>query len=150
MFKIFYEDLVVGQKEAFGAYEVTKEEVIDFASKYDPQPFHLDEDFAKQSVFGALCASGWHTSAMMMRMMVDHMMETGFAGLGSPGIDGIEWKKPVFPGDVLSLESEVTDKRESQSRPNLGLAKSTYHVKNQKGEVVMIMRGNVMVAKRGK
>ncbi|WP_417460510.1 MaoC family dehydratase [Kordiimonas sp.] len=150
MFKIFYEDLIVGHKEAFGAYEVTKEEVIDFASKYDPQPFHLDEEFAKQSVFGALCASGWHTSAMMMRMMVDHMMETGFAGLGSPGIDGIEWKKPVFPGNVLTLESEVTDKRESQSRPNIGLVKSTYHVKNQNGDVVMIMRGNVMVAKRRK
>lgn len=150
MFKIFYEDLTVGHKEAFGAYEVTKEEVIDFASKYDPQPFHLDEEFAKQSVFGALCASGWHTSAMMMRMMVDHMMEAGLAGLGSPGIDGIEWKKPVFPGNILSVESEVTGKRESQSRPNIGLVKSTYHVKNQNGEIVMIMRGNVMVAKRNK
>ncbi|NVJ97196.1 MAG: MaoC family dehydratase [Alphaproteobacteria bacterium] len=149
MFKIFYEDIDVGQTDAFGAYAVTKEEVIDFASKYDPQPFHLDEEFAKHSVFGALCASGWHTSAMMMRMMVDHMMEQGFAGLGSPGIDGIDWKKPVFPGDTLTIESEVTAKRESQSRPNIGLVKSTYHVKNQHGDVVMIMRGNVMVAKRG-
>ncbi|SDE69959.1 MaoC family dehydratase [Kordiimonas lacus] len=149
MFRIFFEDIDVGQKDAFGSYEVTKEEVIDFASKYDPQPFHLDEEVAKQSVFGALCASGWHTCAMMMRMMVDHMKDKGLAGLGSPGIDGIEWKRPVFPGDVLSIESEYTAKRDSKSRPNLGLVKSAYKVKNQKGEVVMTMRGNAMVAKRG-
>ncbi|NVJ68948.1 MAG: MaoC family dehydratase [Alphaproteobacteria bacterium] len=149
MFKIFYEDIDVGQKESFGSYAVTREEVIEFASKYDPQPFHLDDEAAKNSVFGKLCASGWHTSAMMMRMMVDHMMETGFAGLGSPGIDGIEWKKPVFPGDTLSLESVVTDKRDSKSRPNLGLVKSTYHIKNQNDDVVMILKSNVMVAKRG-
>jgi len=149
MFKIFFEDIDVGQKEAFGAYKVTREEVIDFASKYDPQPFHLDEEFAKQSVFGGLCASGWHTCAMMMRMMVEHMSAKGFAGLGSPGIDGIQWKKPVFPGDVLSMEGEVTAKRDSASRPNLGLVKSTYLIKNQKGEVVMTLKSNVMVAKRG-
>lgn len=149
MFKIFYEDIDVGQKESFGSYAVTREEVIEFASKYDPQPFHLDDEAAKNSVFGRLCASGWHTSAMMMRMMVDHMMETGFAGLGSPGIDGIEWKKPVFPGDTLSLESVVTEKRDSKSRPNLGLVKSTYYIKNQNDDVVMILKSNVMVAKRG-
>lgn len=148
MFKIFFEDIDVGQKDSFGHYEVTKEEIIEFASKYDPQPFHLDEEIAKQSVFGSLCASGWHTSAMLMRMIVDHMAKRGFAGMGSPGIDGIEWKKPVFPGDVLSAETEITAKRESQSRPNMGLMKSTYSVKNQKGEVVMIMKGNVMVARR--
>lgn len=149
MFRIFYEDITVGQKEAFGSYTVTKDEVIEFASRYDPQPFHLDEEFAKQSVFSGLCASGWHTGAMMMRMMVDHMMARGFAGLGSPGLDGIQWKKPVFPGDTLSVESEIIGKRESESRPNLGLVKSTYHVKNQKGDVVMIVTGNAMVARRG-
>ncbi|WP_020399597.1 MaoC family dehydratase [Kordiimonas gwangyangensis] len=150
MFKIFYEDLVIGQKETFGSYKVTREEVIDFASKYDPQPFHLDDEAAKKSVFGALCASGWHTSAMMMRMMVDHMKDKGIAGLGSPGLDGVEWKKPVFPGDILSVEGETTAKRDSASRPNIGLVKSTYTVRNQKGETVMIMRGNAMMAKRPK
>ncbi|WP_417451485.1 MaoC family dehydratase [Kordiimonas sp.] len=148
MFEIFYEDLVIGQKETFGHYEVTREEVIEFAGKYDPQPFHLDEEAAKDSVFGGLCASGWHTCAMMMRMMVDHMKERGLASLGSPGIDGIEWKRPVFPGDILSAEGETTAKRDSASRPKLGLVKSTYHIKNQRGETVMIMRGNAMVAKR--
>ncbi|WP_262689923.1 MaoC family dehydratase [Kordiimonas aestuarii] len=148
MFKIFYDDLVIGQKEAFGAYKVTREEVLDFASKYDPQPFHLSDEAAKKSVFGALCASGWHTCAMMMRMMVDHMTKQGVAGMGSPGLDGIEWRRPVFPGDILSVESETTAKRESASRPNIGLVKSTYTVKNQKGETVMITRGNAMIAKR--
>jgi len=148
MAKTYYEDIDVGTTETFGAYEVTREELLDFASKYDPQPFHLDEDAAKRSVFGSLCTSGWHTCAMTMRMMVEHMRETGFAGLGSPGIDNIRWKKPVFPGDVLSVRTKIADKRESQSRPNLGLVKSDYEIMNQKGEVVMTMTTNVMVAKR--
>lgn len=146
--KTYYEDIVVGEKETFGAYEVTREELLDFAAKYDPQPFHLDDAAAEKSVFGALCTSGWHTCAMTMRMMVDHMRETGFAGLGSPGIDNIRWRKPVFPGDVLSIRTLITDKRESQSRPNLGLIKSDYEIMNQKGETVMTMTANAMVAKR--
>lgn len=149
MFKIFYEDIEVGDERTFGAYEVTKEEVIDFASKYDPQPFHLNEEFAKHSVFGALCASGWHTCSMMMRMMVDNMVEIGLAGLGSPGLDKLAWKKPVFPGDVLSVKMTITDKRESKSRPNIGLSKATSLVLNQKGEVVAEVQSNLMVAKRG-
>lgn len=149
MFKVFYEDLVIGSEEAFGAYEVTKEEIIEFASKYDPQPFHLDEEMAKHSVFGNLCASGWHTCAMTMSLLVDYMKDKGFAGMGSPGVDNIRWKTPVFPGDVLSVKSEVIEKRESQSRPNLGLVKSKYHVFNQKDELLMEMVTNVMVLKRG-
>lgn len=149
MFKVYFEDMELGVSETFGAYEVTKEEVVDFASKYDPQPFHLDEEIAKQSVFGALCASGWHTCAMTMRMLVDNMMERGFAGMGSPGVDGIKWKQPVFPGDILSVTGEVIEKRDSKSRPNLGLAKSKYEVFNQKGELVMQLLTNVMVLKRG-
>lgn len=149
MFKIFYEDIEVGSEESFGSYKVSKQEVIDFASKYDPQPFHLNEDFAKQSVFGGLCASGWHTCSMMMRMMVDHMMETGFAGLGSPGLDKVSWKKPVFPGDTLSMKTITKEKRESKSRPNIGLVKSEHHVMNQHGDVVTEVHSNSMVAKRG-
>ncbi len=149
MFKVYFEDMELGVSDTFGAYEVTKEEIIDFASKYDPQPFHLDEEVAKQSVFGALCASGWHTCAMSMRMLVDNMMERGFAGMGSPGVDNIKWKQPVFPGDILSVTGAVTEKRDSKSRPNLGLAKSQYEVFNQKGELVMQMQTNVMVLKRG-
>lgn len=149
MFKVFYEDLVVGEGESFGSYAVTKEEVVDFASKYDSQPFHIDEEMAKQSVFGGLCASGWHTCSMTMAMLVDYMKNRGFAGMGSPGVDGIRWKTPVFPGDVLSVKGEVVEKRESESRPNLGLAKSRYQVFNQKDQLVMEMVTNVMVLKRG-
>lgn len=149
MFKVFYEDLEVGSKEAFGGYTATKEEIVDFASKYDPQPFHLDEELAKQSVFGNLCASGWHTCSMTMSMLVDYMKDKGFAGMGSPGVDNIRWKTPVFPGDILSVKSEVIEKRESQSRPNLGLVKSKYRVFNQKDDLLMEMVTNVMVLKRG-
>ena len=149
MFKVFYEDLEVGSEEAFGGYEVTKQEIVDFAGKYDPQPFHLDEEMAKHSVFGKLCASGWHTCAMTMSMLVDYMKDKGFAGMGSPGVDNIRWKTPVFPGDVLSVQSEVIEKRESQSRPKLGLVKSKYRVFNQKDDLLMEMTTNVMVLKRG-
>lgn len=149
MFKIFFEDIELGNPERFGAYEVTRDEVVDFARKYDPQPFHVDEEMAKQSVFGGLCASGWHTCAMTMRILVDHMMDQGFAGMGSPGVDGIKWKKPVFPGDTLSVSGEVLEKRESESRPNLGLIKSRYQVFNQKDELVMEVVTNAMVLKRG-
>ena len=149
MFKVFYEDLEIGTQETFGAYHVTKEEVIEFASKYDPQPFHMDEEMAKKSVFGGLCASGWHTCAMTMRILVDYMATQGFAGMGSPGVDGIKWKQPVFPGDTLSVRGELIEKRESQSRSNLGLVKSKYSVFNQKEELVMQLVTNVMVLKRG-
>lgn len=148
MFKIFYEDIEIGVEETYGSYDVTREEVIDFAGKYDPQPFHLNDDIAKQSVFGALCASGWHTCAMAMRIMVDRMMAEGFAGMGSPGVDNIRWKKPVFPGDTLSVRMRTTEKRPSASRPNIGLIKGAYEVLNQKDEVVMTMETNVMVLRR--
>lgn len=148
MFKIFYEDIVIGETESYGRYEVTRDEVIDFASKYDPQPFHLDEEAAKHSVFGGLCASGWHTCAMMMRMIVDNMMANKAAGMGSPGLDGVEWKKPVMVGDILSVKSTPTEKRESKSRKNIGLVKGTNEVFNQHGDLVMVVRTNYMMAKR--
>lgn len=148
MFKIFFEDLELGKSDRFGAYEVTRDEVVDFAKKYDPQPFHIDEEMAKQSVFGGLCASGWHTCAMTMRILVDHMTDQGLASMGSPGVDGIKWKKPVFPGDTLSVSGEVLEKRESESRPNLGLIKSNYRVFNQKDELVMEVVTNAMILKR--
>jgi acyl dehydratase len=148
MYKIFYEDISVGDSQNFGGYKVTKQEIIEFATKYDPQPFHLDEEAAKNSVFGGLCASGWHTCAMLMRMLVDHLQDKAVASLGSPGIDGIKWIRPVMVGDTLHVETNVTAKRESKSRPNLGLLKGTYIVTNQKGEKVMTMQTNYMVAKR--
>ena len=99
----YFEDLEVGTKASFGHYEVTREEVIDFASRYDPQPFHLDDEAATQTYFGRLSASGWHTCAMTMRMMVEHFSSQEAASLGSPGIDELRWIKPVYPGDTLSV-----------------------------------------------
>ncbi len=148
MFKVFFEDVNVGDKKEFGHYEVTKKEVIEFASKYDPQPFHLDEEAAKSSVFGALCASGWHTSAMTMAMLVKDFTKSGFAGMGSPGLDFVNWHQPVKVGETLSVMTEVVEKRESKSRPNLGFMKSKTTTLNEKGEAVMTMQANVMVLKR--
>ena len=102
---LYFEDIEVGRKTSFGRYEVTREEVIEFATKYDPQPFHLDDEAAAQTYFGRISASGWHSCAMMMRMSADNMKDNDQAGLGSPGIDELRWVKPVYPGDVLRCES---------------------------------------------
>ncbi len=131
-----FESFEVGQIQKFGAYEVTEKEVIDFATKYDPQFFHLDQDAARHSLFGRLCASGWHTCAMTMSMMVEHMDRSG-RSLGSPGIDSLRWLFPVYPGDVLSVKMEVLDTIPSQSRPNIGVVVNKVSVSNQQGDVVM-------------
>ena len=131
-----FENFKVGQKQNFGAYEVTEGEIIDFASKYDPQFFHLDHEAAKQSLFGGLCASGWHTCAMTMAMMVANMDTIG-RSLGSPGIDKLRWLLPVYPRDVLSVQMEVLDTIPSRSRPNIGVVVSKVCVSNQKKDLVM-------------
>ena len=133
---ISFESFKVGQKQNFGRYEVTKEEIIEFATKYDPQFFHLDHEAAKQSLFGGLCASGWHTCAMTMAMMVTNMDING-RSLGSPGIDNLRWLIPVHPGDVLSVQMEVLDTIPSKSRPNIGVVVSKVSVNNHKDHVVM-------------
>lgn len=144
----YYEDLDVGLVSRFGAYEVTREEVIEFAGKYDPQPFHLDDAAAAATYFGRLSASGWHTGAMAMAMMVANMKANPQAGLGSPGIDELRWIKPVYPGDTLSCQTEILEKRRSASRPEMGIFKSRISVFNQHDEVVMTMVSNGLVATR--
>jgi acyl dehydratase len=144
----FYEDIAVGHKQAFGQYEVTREEVIDFASKYDPQPFHIDDEAAAQTHFGRLSASGWHTCAMTMSMLVENLKANKQAGLGSPGVDQLRWKKPVYPGDTLRCESEVIEKRRSTSRPEMGIFKSRLTVFNQNDEPVMEMVSNGLIRTR--
>jgi len=144
----FYEDLAIGQKQAFGHYEVTREEVIEFASKYDPQPFHLDDEAAAATHFGRLSASGWHTCAMTMAMLVENLKANRQAGLGSPGIDQLRWKKPVFPGDTLRCESVVIEKRRSGSRPEMGIFKSSLTVFNQNDEPVLEMVSNGLISTR--
>ncbi|WP_353256351.1 MaoC family dehydratase [Hyphomonas sp.] len=146
----YFEDMVIGTRtHASRTYKVTREEVIEFAAKYDPQPFHLDDDAAKTTFYGRLSASGWHTGAMVMRMMVDTWKDTEpSAGLGSPGIDELRWVKPVYPGDELSVEMELIDKRRSKSRPDMGLTKTRQTVTNQNGEVVMTMVSNGLMRVR--
>ncbi|UVO51863.1 MaoC family dehydratase [Sphingomonas sp. SUN019] len=144
----YFEDIAVGSTARFGAYQVTREEVMDFARKYDPQPFHLDDEAAAKTHFGRLSASGWHTCAMVMSMVVENVSKNQQAGLGSPGIDELRWLKPVYPGDTLRCETEVLEKRVSASRPEMGLFKSRMTVRNQHDVAVMTMVSNGMIATR--
>ena len=144
----FFEDIQVGSSHSFGQYEVTREDVTDFARRFDPQPFHLDDAAAAKTHFGRLSASGWHTCAMTMAMLVENMKEHQQAGLGSPGVDNLRWVKPVFPGDVLRCETEVIEKRQSQSRPEMGIFKSRIRTFNQNDELVLEMVSNGLIRVR--
>ncbi|MBU6251757.1 MAG: MaoC family dehydratase [Alphaproteobacteria bacterium] len=146
----YLEDIKVGDKASYGNYQVTREEVLDFASKYDPQPFHLDDDAAAKTHFGKISASGWHTAAMTMAMLVENLKKHRQAGLGSPGIDELRWLKPVYPGDTLRVESEITEVRPSRSRPEMGSIHSTVTVLNQDNVAVMTMKSIGLVATRPK
>ncbi|MFC6725398.1 MaoC family dehydratase [Halobium palmae] len=143
---LFYEDLTVGDVEEFGAYEVTEEEILAFASKYDPQYFHVDPERAREeSIFGGLIASGWHTGAMTMRMVVDSQFGES-ATLGAKGIDEVRWHRPVRPGDVLSVRVEILDKE--SDRPDRGDVRVGTETRNDDGETVMTYESIVMYAKR--
>lgn len=146
----YYEDMEIGTvTQSSRSYKVTREEVIDFASKYDPQPFHLDDEAAKATFFGRLSASGWHTGAMAMRMMVDTWRDgEPTAGLGSPGLDELRWVQPVYPGDELRVEMELFAKRRMKSRPEMGITKSRQTVYNQNDEIVMTMVSNGLIRVR--
>lgn len=144
----FFEDFEIGMSMEFGSYEVTAEEIIEFATKYDPQPFHLSEEAGKAMHFGGLCASGWHSCAIAMRMIVDNMPSGETGALGSPGIDELRWIKPVFPGDILRLKSSVTDKRESKSRPYMGSIFMHNEMFNQRDELVLSNKPIIMFKKR--
>jgi acyl dehydratase len=145
--RLFWEDFPVGQVREFGHYEVGREAVLTFARQFDPQPFHLDDAAAEASLFGRLSASGWHTCAMAMRMMCDgYLLES--ASLGSPGIEKLNWLKPVYPGDVLHLRIEVLEARPMTSRPSVGLVRSRTSVLNQDDDAVLSMEGVGMFRRR--
>ena len=145
---IYLEDFAVGDRREFGRYEVTLEEVLDFAHKYDPQPFHIDEAAAAKTHFGGLIASGWHTCGIFMRMMADDLHARGGGGLGSPGVDELRWLKPVRPGDVLSVRSEVIEVRPSKSRPERGIMRSRFEVFTEDGAVVMTLSSVSLLRRR--
>lgn len=146
---LYFEDLEIGTTAAFGRYHVTREEVIEFASRYDPQPFHLSDEAAAETYFGRLSASGWHTCAMTMAMLVENMSVIQQAGLGSPGLEGLQWLKPVYPGDTLRVETELLDKTPSRSRPDMGSFKTKCTVFNQADEPVMRMTSIALIRRRG-
>jgi acyl dehydratase len=138
--RIYWEDFIVGQTREFGHCVVTREAVLDFARQFDPQPFHIDDAAAQQSLFGKLAASGWHTCAMAMRMMCDGYLLDA-ASLGSPGIENLRWPNPVFPGDTLRMRSTVLASRPLASRPAVGIVRSRSEMLNQDGKIVLAMDG---------
>ena len=145
----YFEDITVGEKHSFGHYAVTREEVLEFAAKYDPQPFHLSDEAAAQTHFGRLAASGWHSCAMAMAMLVAQFKAVEHAGLGSPGIDELRFLKPVYPGNVLRVESEVLEKSRSRSKPEMGSYRSRVQLLNQDGVVVVSFVAIDLIRVRG-
>ena len=145
---IYFEDLHVGAETDFGSYQVTREEVLEFARKYDPQPFHLSDEAAAKTHFGRLAASGWHTAAMTMAVIARHVVAEEQAGLGSPGIDELRWKKPVYPGDTLHVRGCILETTPSRSRPEMGSFRTQTTVTNQNGEVVMTFISIVLMRRR--
>ena len=144
----YFEDLEIGRSQSFGNRAVVREEVMEFAAKYDPQAFHLDDEAAAKTHFGRLSASGWHTCAMVMSMLVENLKVNKQAGLGSPGVDELRWLKPVYPGDTLRCESEILSKRVSATKPEMGFFKSKLTVFNQDNQPVMSMISNGIIATR--
>ena len=145
---LYWEDLEVGTTTIFGKYDVTREEVLEFARKFDPQPFHLSDEAAAATHFGRIAASGWHTAAMTMRVTVDALSRQPQAGLGSPGIDDLRWLKPVYPGDKLTMRGEIIDKTPSRSKADIGTIRTRTTVTNQDSVDVMRFTSIVMMRRR--
>jgi acyl dehydratase len=145
---IYFDDLEVDQETLFGHYDVTRDEVIEFAQKYDPQPFHLSDEAAAKTHFGRLAASGWHTCAMTMAVIARHVVVTEQAGLGSPGVDELRWLKPVYPGDRLTVTGRIVEKTPSRSKPQIGVIRTETTVRNQDDVPVMRFTSIVMMLRR--
>ena len=146
-YKYYWEDFYPGQVRETGGVSLSEEEIIEFAKKYDPQPFHTDKEKASHSVFGGLIASGWQTAGVCMRLLCDSYLLDA-ASMGSPGVDELRWVKPVRPGDTLHLKTTVLETRASSSRPDMGTVRSRSEIYNQHGELVMHMSGVGMFRKR--
>ncbi len=146
----YFEDYVVGIEQEVGSVGISEAEIIEFANKYDPQDFHTDPDKAAAGPFGGLIASGWHTIAVVMRLLVDRYLDNA-SSLGSPGVDELRWLAPVRPGDVLTVRAKVITARRSTSKPDRGLIHTSIEVNNQDGIVAMTMMAiNVVVCRHTK
>jgi len=147
MAKRFFEDFRVGDRFAAGSILVSEETIIAFAREFDPQPFHLDPEAARTSLFGELVASGWHTAAMTMRLFATS--EIGIVnGIVGGGVEQLSWPKPVRPGDRLTVRSEIVETRPSRSRPDRGMLKVRVDTLNQDGEIVQTFVGNLIAMRR--
>jgi acyl dehydratase len=147
MDRLYFEDFPPGKTFEYGAREVTAEEIVEFAREFDPQPFHLDEAAARETMAGGLIASGWHSAALMMRINCDELFLRSSAQ-GSPGLASIDWLKPVRPGDRLSVRSTTLGARPSRSRPDVGLVEMRFELMNQNREVVLRQQGAVFFGRR--
>jgi len=143
----YFEDYTVGVEQEVGSVSLSEAEIIEFANKYDPQDFHTDPEKAASGPFGGLIASGWHTIAVVMRLLVDKYLDNA-SSLGSPGIDELRWLAPVRPGDVLTVRAKVFNARRSDSKPDRGLIHTSVETSNQDGTMVMTMKAVNVVACR--
>jgi len=143
----YFEDFTPGQVIELGRYTITRDEIIAFAKQFDPQPFHLDEEAAKKTIFGGLLASGWHTAAISMRLLYDGVVKDTVS-LGSPGVDELRWVKPVRPGDTLSARLTVLECVPSRSKLDRGVVRSAIELRNQHGEVVVTSKGLSLFGRR--
>jgi acyl dehydratase len=144
----YAEDYQVGDVFDLGSIIVTKEEILEFSRKWDPQPFHVDEQSAERSAFGGIIASGWHVTLLMMRMMNDSGFISPETSLGSPGHDGLKWLKPVRPGERLSGTAEITEVRISKSKPELGFVTHIATLRNEASEKVYVLKSTSIVKSR--
>jgi len=145
--KYCFEDFVTGSVDEYGSRLITREEIIAFAAEFDPQPMHLDEDAARASMLGGLSASGWHTCAILMRMICDWFILDS-SSMGAPGVDEVKWLKPVRPGDALSVRRTVLETRLSKSHPEMGFVRFAYELLNQKRKIVMTLTTPAMLRRR--
>ena len=155
---MFFEDRQIGEISDFGRHTFNRDEIIAFAREYDPQPFHLDEAAAKASLFGALCASGWHTAAIFIRGVVAHRLSGGTAvqfvgerqpAYGpSPGFRSLRWPKPVYVGDTIEFRARLAEKIDLKSRPSRGILASEVQARNQNGEIVFALISQILADRR--
>ncbi len=144
---IYFEDLAAGQEYDLGSRTLDSDAIVDFATEFDPQPFHVDEDAAEQSIYGGLIASGWQTCCVYMRLLCDSFL-LQVHSMGSPGVDELRWLGPVRPGDTLSAKLRIDEVRASKSKPDRGIVMTAGEVRNQDGVLVLTLKSPLMVRRR--
>ena len=144
---IYFEDFAPGQEYDLGSHTLEKAAMIEFATDFDPQPFHVDEEAAKKSIYGGLIASGWQTGGVFMRLLYDGIL-LRVHSMGSPGVDELRWLEPVRPGDTLSAKWRIESVRASKSKPDRGIVMTAGEIRNQNGDLVLTMKSPLMVQRR--